>query len=85
MLSDYHSLAFGEAYARRCPTWVSTSAPLFVVDANDTVRYVEYVPGIGQHPDYEAALVGRAQPSALALSATLRSHSPPSQRERVRG
>jgi thiol peroxidase len=29
---------------------------IFVVDGADTVRYVEYVPGIGQHPDYEAAL-----------------------------
>ena len=29
---------------------------MFVVDADDVVRYVEYVPEIGQFPNYEDAL-----------------------------
>jgi thiol peroxidase len=29
---------------------------IFVVDAAGVIRYVEYVPGIGQHPNYGAAL-----------------------------
>jgi thiol peroxidase len=56
MLSDYMSLPFGQAYGTAVPELGVDQRALFVVDANDTVRYVEYVPGIGQHPDYEAAL-----------------------------
>jgi thiol peroxidase len=56
MLSDYKEMAFGEAYG----TWVkemrAEQRSVFVVDANDIVRYVEYVPAIGKHPDYDAAL-----------------------------
>jgi thiol peroxidase len=29
---------------------------VFVVDADDTIRYAEYVPEIASHPDYEAVL-----------------------------
>ncbi len=29
---------------------------VFVVDADNIVRYVEYVPEIAQHPNYDAAL-----------------------------
>ena len=56
MLSDYHSLAFGEAYGAAVPDLAVDQRAIFVVDPGDTIRYVEYVPGIGQHPDYEAAL-----------------------------
>lgn len=56
MLSDYHSLAFGRAYGTAVPDLGANQRALMVVDADDTVRYVEYVPGIGQHPNYEAAL-----------------------------
>ena len=49
-------MAFGQAYG----TWVEElrleQRAMFIVDANDVVRYVEYVPAIAQHPDYEAAL-----------------------------
>ena len=56
MLSDYHSLAFGAAYGTAVPDLAVDQRAIFVVDPSNTVRYVEYVPGIGQHPDYEAAL-----------------------------
>ena len=56
MLSDYKEMAFGEAYG----TWVkeirAEQRSMFIIDSADVVRYVEYVPAIGQHPNYDAAL-----------------------------
>lgn len=56
MLSDYKEMAFGQAYG----TWVkeirAEQRSMFIIDANDVVRYVEYIPAIGQHPSYDAAL-----------------------------
>lgn len=56
MLSDYMNLPFGRAYGTAVPELGVDQRAIFVVDSSDTIRYVEYVPGIGQHPDYEAAL-----------------------------
>jgi thiol peroxidase len=50
------NLPFGQAYGTAVPELGVDQRAIFVVDSADTVRYVEYVPGIGQHPDYEAAL-----------------------------
>ena len=56
MLSDHADMAFGDAYG----TWVQElrldQRAMFIVDSKDVVRYVEYVPAIPQHPDYDAAL-----------------------------
>ncbi len=56
MVSDHVDMAFGEAYG----TWVKElrldQRAIFIVDANDTVQYAEYVPAIPSHPDYAAAL-----------------------------
>lgn len=56
MISDYKEMAFGQAYG----TWVkeirAEQRSMFIIDANDVVRYVEYIPSIGQHPNYDAAL-----------------------------
>jgi len=57
MLSDYMNLPFGQAYGTAVPDLGVDQRAIFVVDSGDIVRYVEYVPGIGQHPNYEAALV----------------------------
>jgi thiol peroxidase len=56
MLSDYMNLPFGQAYGTAVPDLGVDQRAIFVVDANDVIRYVEYVPGIGQHPNYDAAL-----------------------------
>jgi thiol peroxidase len=32
------------------------SRAIFVVDGGGAIRYVEYVPKIGEHPNYDAAL-----------------------------
>jgi thiol peroxidase len=56
MLSDYKDMAFGDAYGTHVSAMRIEQRAMFVVDAADTVRYVEYVPVIGQHPNYDAAL-----------------------------
>lgn len=56
MLSDYLDMSFGKAYGTYVPALRIEQRSLFVVDAGDVVRHVEYVPVIGQHPDYAAAL-----------------------------
>ena len=56
MLSDYMEMAFGKAYGTCVPALRIEQRALFVVDASGIVRYAEYVPVIGQHPNYDAAL-----------------------------
>ncbi len=55
-LSDHRELSFGAAYG----TWIKEtrflSRAVFLVDKNDSLQYVEYVPEIGQEPNYDAAL-----------------------------
>lgn len=56
MLSDYLNMDFGKAYGTAVPDLGAEQRSIFVIDADDVIRYVEYVPGIGQHPNYDAAL-----------------------------
>lgn len=56
MLSDYRTMSFGDAYGTHIKGLRLEQRAVFIVDAEDTVRYVEYVPEIAQHPDYEAAM-----------------------------
>lgn len=56
MLSDHASMAFGAAYGTTIDQLRLDARAIFIIDAEDTVRYVEYVPEIAQHPDYDAAL-----------------------------
>lgn len=56
MLSDHRDMAFGDAYGTHIKELRVEQRSVFVVDRDGIVRYVEYVPQIGQHPDYEAAL-----------------------------
>ena len=55
-LSDYRSMSFGDAYGTHIKEIRAEQRAVFIVDASDTLRYVEYVPEISQHPNYEAAL-----------------------------
>jgi thiol peroxidase len=55
-LSDYRSMSFGDAYGTHIKEVRVEQRAVFIVDADDTIRYVEYVPEISQHPDYDAAL-----------------------------
>lgn len=56
MLSDYRQMSFGAAYGTYIKELRLEQRAVFVIDASDIIRYVEYVPQIGQHPNYEAAL-----------------------------
>lgn len=55
-LSDYKTNSFGEAYGVLIKEFRLDMRAVFVVDANDTIRYVQIVPEMTEHPDYDAAL-----------------------------
>ena len=57
-LSDAHDHSFGEHYGvliQGLPVPLLARA-IFVVDAKDTIRYVEIVPEIATEPNYDAAM-----------------------------
>jgi len=56
MASDHMGMAFGDAYGTHVKELRLNQRAIFVVDAEGVLRYIEYVPEIAQHPDYEAAL-----------------------------
>lgn len=56
VLSDHMDMNFGTAYGVYVKELRLDQRSIFVIDAKDVIRYVEYVPEISQHPDYEAAL-----------------------------
>jgi thiol peroxidase len=55
-LSDYRTMSFGNAYGTHIKEIRAEQRAVFIVDANNTIRYAEYVPEISQHPDYDTAL-----------------------------
>jgi len=55
-LSDHRDLSFGLAYGVVIKELRLLSRAVFVIDGSDNVVYVEYVPAVGQHPNYEAAI-----------------------------
>lgn len=55
-LSDYKNRSFGQAYGVLIKEIQLDQRAIFIVDANDTVRYVEYLSEMSNHPNYEAAL-----------------------------
>ncbi|MBV9404570.1 MAG: thiol peroxidase [Acidobacteriaceae bacterium] len=56
MLSDHRSGSFGEHYGTLIPDLRIESRAIFVLDADNRLRHVEYVKEVGEHPNYEAAL-----------------------------
>ncbi|MFC1978160.1 thiol peroxidase [Chloroflexota bacterium] len=55
-LSDHREVSFGTAYGVLIKELRLLSRGVFIIDKNDTVRYVEYVKEVTQHPDYDNAL-----------------------------
>jgi len=55
-VSDHRDMAFGDAYGLHIKELRLLQRAVFVVDADGTVRYAEYVPEVAQHPDYDKAL-----------------------------
>jgi thiol peroxidase len=56
LLSDYRERAFGPAYGVLIPEIMLDARAVFVLDKDNTLRYVEYVKEVSEHPNYEAAL-----------------------------
>lgn len=55
-LSDYRDASFSHAFGTHIKEWRLCSRAVFVVDSQDKVVHVEYVPAAGQEPNYDAAL-----------------------------
>jgi len=55
-LSDYQQRSFANAYGLLIKELKLLARAVFVVDAANTIRYVQIVPEITEEPDYEAAL-----------------------------
>lgn len=56
VVSDHRDGSFGKAYGVLVKELRLLGRAIFVVDGSDTVRYVEYVPEITTHPNYDAAI-----------------------------
>jgi thiol peroxidase len=56
VLSDHMNMDFGNAVGVHIPALRLDQRSVFVIDRDDVVRYAEYVPVFGQHPDYDAAI-----------------------------
>ena len=60
-LSDHQTMAFSDAYGVHLKERRVTGRAVFVVDKAGILQYVEYVPEIGSHPNYDAALAALKQ------------------------
>ena len=56
MLSDYFDHSFGRDYALLINEWHLLARAVFVLDADNVIRYVEYVDNINTEPNFEAAI-----------------------------
>jgi thiol peroxidase len=56
VLSDIMDMNFGNAYGTHIKEMRLDQRAVFVIDADDVIRYIEYAPELGMFPDYEAAL-----------------------------
>lgn len=55
-LSDYRDRSFGQNYGVLIKELLLLSRCIFVIDADDTIRYIQQVPEVTQEPDYAAVL-----------------------------
>ncbi len=56
VLSDHLNMSFGDAYGTHIKELRLEQRSIFIVDKDDVIRYVQYVPEVAQHPDYDDAL-----------------------------
>ncbi|MFN0165394.1 MAG: thiol peroxidase [Bryobacteraceae bacterium] len=56
MLSDHRDGSFGMAYGTLIKELRIECRAIFVLDSSNTIRHVEYVKEVADHPNYEAAL-----------------------------
>lgn len=55
-LSDYREHSFGPAYGVLIQEIKLEARAVFVLDKDNTIRYVEYVQEVAEHPNYAAVL-----------------------------
>jgi thioredoxin-dependent peroxiredoxin len=68
LLSDHREVSFGLAYGVLIKELRMLARAVFVVDADDTVIHVDYVPDIEQHPNYELVIQAAWGTHALRLA-----------------
>jgi thiol peroxidase len=56
MLSDHRTGSFGEHYGTMIKDLRIESRAIFVLDKDGTIKHVEYVKEVADHPNYEAAM-----------------------------
>ena len=61
VVSDHKDASFGKAYGVLIKELRLLSRSIFLVDGTGTIRYVEYVPEVTSHPNYDAALAAVRQ------------------------
>jgi thiol peroxidase len=54
--SDHREASFGNAYGVLIKELRLLARSIFIIDRDDTVRYIEIVPELSNQPDYEKAL-----------------------------
>ncbi|NLG11384.1 MAG: thiol peroxidase [Coriobacteriaceae bacterium] len=54
-ISDYNGAEFGRATGTYISEFALLARAIFIVDASDTVVYVEILDEVNSHPDYQAA------------------------------
>src|SRR5437868_1681988 len=69
MVSDHRDASFGQAYGTLIKDLRILSRAIFVVDKTNTIRYVEYVKEVGDHPSYDGALAAAKSAVGGAASA----------------
>ena len=60
MLSDHKTASFGESYGTLIKELRIESRAIFVVGKDNTLKHVEYVKEIADHPNYDAAITAAA-------------------------
>ncbi len=56
VLSDHRDASFGNAYGVLIQELRLLARSVFIIDRDDTIKYIEVVPEITNHPNYEKAL-----------------------------
>jgi thiol peroxidase len=56
VFSDHREATFGKNWGVLVEPLRVLARAVFVVDRDDIIRYMEIVPDIGEHPDYDKAL-----------------------------
>jgi len=60
-LSDYKTREFGQAYGVFIKELALDMRAVFVVDQQDTIRYIEYLKEMTEHPNYDQAIAAVRQ------------------------